>query len=337
LITEWMDMDRDLVRLPKAHLHLHLTGSMRPATLRELALRHGVAGADWSGPLGTDWSSFQRRYDAARSTIRTADDLHRVILEAAQDDLADGSVWLELQASPAGIGRQFGLGYEGAIELLLQGCQRAREHTGLGIGLIVAANWTRPPEEAKRIAAAAARYAGHGVVGFGISDDERGTDPARWRGAFSIAADAGLLATPHSGFYAGPHHIRACLSELRADRIGHGVTAVRDAGLLETLAETGTTIELCPTSYPPLGVVDGLDAVPLRRFREYGVPVALGADDPLVFGSGLADQYRIARDVLGFADAQLADLARSSIRGSAAPDKRASLTDVDRWMAAGAA
>jgi adenosine deaminase len=321
-------VERDVTSLPKAHLHLHLTGSMRPATMRELAQRYGIA-IDESPPRARDWQSFQRRYDAARSCLRTVEDLHRVILEAAQDDVADGSVRLELQASPTGIGHQLGLatdgssgggsraGHEAAIEALLEGCERAAASTGLRIGLIVAANWTRPPEEAEHIAAAAARYAGRGVVGFGISDDERGTDPARWRRAAKTARDKGLAVVPHSGFYTGPDHIRACLTELGASRIGHGVTAVRDPRLMATLASTGTTIELCPTSYPPFGVVDGLKAVPLKEFRDHGVPVALAADDPLLFGAGLADQYRIARDVLGLADSELAELAHTSITASA--------------------
>jgi adenosine deaminase len=302
----------DLTSLPKSHLHLHLTGSMRPATLRELAGRYGVTIEDAQGHA-QDWQSFQRRYDAARSCIRTVEDVHRVILEAAQDDVTDGSVWLEIQASPTGIGRQLGLGYEGAIQVLLDGCELARAGTGLGIGLIVAANWTRPPEEAERIAAAAVRYAGRGVVGFGISDDERGSDPGRWRKAAATARDSGLKVLPHSGFYTGPDHIRACVTELGADRIGHGVSAVRDEDLMAMLASSGTAVELCPTSYPPFGVVDRLKDLPLKEFLDRGVPVALAADDPLLFGAGLVEQYRIARDVLGLSDAELAGLARDSV------------------------
>jgi adenosine deaminase len=316
-------VERDLSRLPKAHLHLHLTGSMRPSTLRELADRYGVTVPEMGGQ---DWRTFQERYDAARSTIRTVEDLHRVILEAAQDDVRDGSVWLELQASPAGIADQLGRGQEETIELLLEGCRAAQSQTGLGIGLIVAASWTRPPDEAERIATAAARYADDGVVGFGVSNDERGTDPADYQRAFAIAKQAGITVTPHSGFYTGPDHIRACMNR-GADRIGHGVTAAGDPRLMAELVQNRITLEVCPTSYPPFGV----DA-DLRTLREHGIEVALGADDPLLFGSGLADQYRIARETLGLDDVALAELARASIRACAAPDKTAKLSQVDDWL-----
>jgi adenosine deaminase len=317
-------VERDPATLPKAHLHLHLTGSMRPSTLAELATRYGVT-VDDSDQTG-DWRDFQRRYDAARSTIRTVEDLHRVILEAAQDDVRDGSVWLELQASPTGIAHQLNTGLEETIELLLAGCHRARRATGLGIGLIVAASWTRPPAEAERIAAAAARYTDDGVVGFGISNDERGTDPADYRDAFTTARRAGLAVTPHSGFYTAGDHIRACV-EHGADRIGHGVTAAGDPRLMAELARRQITLEVCPTSYPPFGVVADLPTL-----RDHAVPVALGADDPLLFGSSLADQYRIARDTLGLTDADLAELARASIRACAAPDQATRLSQVDAWL-----
>jgi adenosine deaminase len=114
-----------------------------------------------------------------------------------------------------------------------------------------------------------------------------------------------------------------------ADRIGHGVTATRDKSLMAELARNGVTLEVCPTSYPPFGV-----EADLHTLRGNGVAVALGADDPVLFGCGLADQYRIARDTMGLDDAALAELARASIRACAAPDKTARLSQVDAWLAA---
>ena len=332
---------RDIRALPKAHLHLHLTGSMRLTTLQEFAdayqitlppaLRGGSVG--WSD-TDRDWSVFQARYDAARSTLRSVDDLRRVIREAAEDDAVDGSGWLELQADPTSYAARFG-GVDGVIEVLLDSCRDAAQATGVGIGLIVATSWARSGEHARTLGQLAARYAGAGVVGFGISGDERCGRPADFAAACRIAAAAGLLRTPHAGYYTGPEHVRECVDVLGATRIGHGITAVHDRRVLDQLAAQAVALEICPTSYEPLGVLESVHQLPITALLAAGVPVAIGADDPVLLGTRLAGQYQILRDVLGFDDKQLAVLARHSITASAAPPgvKRRLLTGVDDWLA----
>jgi adenosine deaminase len=337
---------RDLTALPKAHLHLHLTGSMRPDTLRELAARYGVelppellasAPDVWTSQR-RDWSFFQRLYEAARSTIRTPDDVDRVIAEAAAADVADGSVRLEIQVNPTGYAARFGLRTEEMVGRLVDACRRASDATGLAVGLVVASSWRDAPDRVEALARVAASFAGRGVVGFGLSEDDRRGRPADLAEAFAIARRAGLVAVPHSGYYAGPDHVRACVDELGARRIGHGIASLRDPSLLDRLARDRVTLEFCPTSYPPLGVVASLADVPLRQLFAAGVPVALAADDPLLFGVGLHGQYRIARDVLGFDDDQLAELARQSVRASTADpaDQTRWLSAIDAWLSTGA-
>jgi adenosine deaminase len=182
------------------------------------------------------------------------------------------------------------------------------------------------------LARLAAEYAGHGVVGFGLSNDERHATVADFAPAFRVARDAGLLATPHSGFYTGAQHVLDCVRHLGAHRIGHGTAAAVDPAALELLARRGVVLELCPTSYPPFGVHE-LATIPLRTLLAAGVPVAVATDDPLLFGTGLAGQYAICRDVLGLDDHELAALAAGSIRGSAAPEevRLSLLAAVERW------
>jgi adenosine deaminase len=333
---------RNLCTLPKAHLHLHFVGSLRAATVAELALRYGMslpfalvgeAASWWKQLQERDWCCFQQRYDAARATVRTADDVHRLLREAAEDDAADGSGWLEIQVDPSSYALRFG-GLESALETILAAAQDAERLTGVGIGVVVAASWARSPQDAQVLARLAARYAGRDVVGFGLSNDERCGQVAQFAHAFHIAGQAGLAGVPHAGFFAGPWHVRQCVELLGARRIGHGITAARDTRVLELLACRGVVLEVCPTSYEPLGVVQTLAQVPLRQLYDAGVAVALGADDPLLFGTRLAGQYALARDVFGFADAELADLARCSIQGSAAPQaiKSRLLAGVDSWL-----
>ena len=254
-------MARRLDLLPKAHLHLHFTGAMRRGTLIELAASHGISlpdafGTDWPPRLrGTDergWFRFQRLYDCARAVLRTESDIRRLITEMAQDEVAEGSGWLEYQVDPSGYAGRFG-GLTSFTELVLDATAAAARATGLGIGVIIAANRTRHPLDARATARLAASHAGRGVVGLGLSNDERRGAPADFAAAFRIASRAGLLAVPHGGELAGPASVRACIDELNADRIGHGVAAAAEPALVSRLAERQITLEVCPASNVALG------------------------------------------------------------------------------------
>jgi len=336
-------MARRLDLLPKAHLHLHFIGAMRRSTLIELADKHAITlpdafRADWPPRLrGTDergWFRFQRLYDYARAVLRTEDDLRRLIAEIAEDERSEGSGWLEFQVDPSGYAGRFD-GLTAFVELVLDAAAAASRATGVGLGVVLAANRTRHPLDARTVARLAVSHADRGVTGFGLSSDERRGRPADFSAAFRIAERAGLLAVPHGGELLGPESVRGCLDDLRADRIGHGVGAARDPALVRRLADEQVTLEVCPASNVALGVAKTPADVPLIELLDAGVPVALGADDPLLFGSRLTAQYELARNVFGLADDTLADLARTSVRGSVAPaEVKASLyAGIDAWLA----
>jgi adenosine deaminase len=332
---------RDLLTLPKAHLHLHFTGSMRHPTLLELAARDGITlpdalVEDWPPTLSAadekGWFRFQRLYDVARSVLRTEDDVRRLVREAAEDDHAEGGRWLEIQVDPSGYAARFG-GITAFTDLVLDATADAARTVGIGIAVVIAANRTRHPLDARTLARLAAQYAGRGVVGFGLSNDERRGRTADFAPAFRIAERAGLLLTPHGGELLGPESVRVCVEELHADRLGHGVRAAEDPALLEEVVEQGVTLELCPVSNVALGVYSDLTSVPLPELMAAGARIALGADDPLLFGSRLAAQYSTMRAAHELTDEQLAALARSSIESSRADDatKAGLLADVDQW------
>jgi adenosine deaminase len=318
---------RDVRTLPKAHLHLHFTGSMRHTTLLELAERDGLAlpdslVEDWPPQLSAadekGWFRFQRLYDVARSVLRTPEDVRRLVVEAAEDDVVDGGRWLEIQVDPSGYAARFG-GITAFTDLVLDCVRDASERTGLGMAVVIAANRTRHPLDARTLARLAAQYAGSGVVGFGLSNDERRGRTDEFAGAFGIAERAGLLLAPHGGELRGPEHIRVCLDELHADRLGHGVRAAEDPALLDRIVEAGVALEVCPVSNVALGVYSDLTSVPLPQLLAAGATIALGADDPLLFGSRLAGQYATMRAAHDLDDATLAGLARSSFAASRAP------------------
>jgi len=332
--------DADVIALPKAHLHLHLTGGMRQATLFELADRSGVhlperllddQPDDWR-VLG--WARFQRLYDIARAVLRTADDIRRLIREIAEDERAAGSRWLELQVTPTGYAVRLG-DLVTAMDVFTEAAAAAEQATGVGVRLVVAANRTRPSWEAETLARLAVRHAPNGVVGFGLSNDERAGRPEDFAKAFRIATDGGLASMPHAGELLGATAVARTVDVLRPRRIGHGVRAAEDRELLRRLADAGIACEVCPASNVAIGVFSGHAAVPLRTLEEAGVPVVLAADDPLLFGAGLVEQYAAARDVHGYARADLARLARASIEHSMMPAelRTRALADIDAWGA----
>ncbi|UGY93088.1 adenosine deaminase [Streptomyces gobiensis] len=339
-----MESVRDLRLLPKAHLHLHFTGSMRSSTLLELADKYGVhlpeALSSGEPPKlrATDergWFRFQRLYDMARSCLRKPEDIQRLVRETAEEDLRDGSRWLEIQVDPTSYAPRLG-GLIPALEVILDAVDRARRDTGLEIRVLVAANRMKHPLDARTLARLAVRYQDRGIVGFGLSNDERRGFARDFDRAFTIARNGGLLAAPHGGELSGPASVRDCLDDLRAGRVGHGVRAAEDPALLARLADSGVTCEVCPASNVALGVYEKPEDVPLRKLWDAGVPMALGADDPLLFGSRLAAQYEIAREHHDFTDTELAELARQSVRATRAPRevRDAMLTDIDAWLAA---
>jgi adenosine deaminase len=301
---------------------------MRPATLAELAGRHGIVVPPPLPAAAGTWAAFQDRYDASRAALRTPADIQRVIVEAATDDAADGCGWLEIQVDPTSYAPVFG-GLEPALEAVLAGAAAAP----VPVGVLVASSWRRSPSHAVTLARLAARYAAHGVVGFGLSNDERGASVADFAPAFTVARDAGLLAAPHSGFYTPAAHVRECVELLGAARIGHGTSAATDPEVVELLASREVALEICPTSYPPFGVHE-LSAIPVKTFLAAGVPLAVSTDDPLLFGVGLAGQYEILRSSLGLTDEDLATIAASGIQASAAPapEKSRLMAEVATWL-----
>ncbi len=334
---------RRIAALPKAHLHLHFTGSMRHATLLELAERDGIRlpsslTEEWPPQLSTTdekgWFRFQRLYDVARSVLRTEDDVRRLVLEAALDDAADGSVWTEIQVDPSGYATLFG-GITAFTDLVIDAARDASERAGIQMAVVVAANRTRHPLDARILARLAAQYAGRGVIGFGLSNDERRGDTEAFGPAFAIAERAGLALLPHGGELRGPAHVTQCLDHLHPSRLGHGVRSAEDESVLDRLAAAGVALEVCPTSNVSLGVFSTFEEVPVRTLTEAGIDVALGADDPLLFGSRLAGQYAVLRAAQDFSDVELAELARMSLRASYAPSdlKASASADIDAWLA----
>jgi adenosine deaminase len=330
---------RDLVTLPKAELHIHLEGSMRVDTVRDLADRRGVAPPSALDADGTwrfdDSGHFIEQYGAACNLLRDLDDFRRIGYELCEDLAAQGVRYAEVVFSPAQHAGRFGDWY-GPIEAVLDGFDAGERDTGVIARLEPDVIRDLGYAQAEEVLHVALKYVGHGVVSLNCAGSER-RPVAPYADIFRRAVEGGLHSTPHAGEWSGPPNVWDTLEHLRPERIGHGVRSADDPRLVERLAELAIPLEVCPSSNVATGVYASLDDHPFRRLREAGVVVTLNSDDPAMFGSWLSDEYLVARDVFGYGDTDLADIAAASVNASFADEdvKQEMLRDIGAWLADG--
>ena len=287
---------------------------MRPSTLAELADRYGLT-VPALGP-NPDFAEFIGLYRIATEVLREPDDLRRLLREIAEDNAADGVTWVEVHTYPPLWNGRFGSDEE-ALGLAVDAATAAGAAAGIGVGLVVAADRTEPPQDAVRWARLAAEHASGGVVvGFGLASDETARPASDFAEAFAIAGRAGLRSVPHAGELAGADSVADALDHLAPIRIGHGVRAVEDADVLNRLAAEGVVCDVCPTSNLTLGLAPDAAHHPLPRMLEAGVRCTLNADDPLMFGSSILQEYELARSQMGLDDKTLSRIAATSLEAA---------------------
>jgi adenosine deaminase len=321
------------VDLPKAHLHLHLDGAVREQSLRALCARRGVAPPKLPRGLGySSFDVFMETIGAVHEVLSDPEDLRRIVGEIVADAALDGAVWVEVSVWPGLFAGRLGPERE-AVRRVLEAGRDAAALRGVGFGLMVAANRHAGPEAAVATARLAVELMPEGVVSFGLDGDEAAFPPAAFADAFTLAKRGGLRAAPHAGELLGPGSVTDALDLLHADRILHGVRAVEDPDLLARLAASGVCLDVCPTSNVKLGVCD-LAAHPLPDLLAAGVQCSVNADDPLLFGSGLLQEYELCRTHLGLPDRVLAEIAATSVQASALPGeaKAAAAAGIADWL-----
>jgi aminodeoxyfutalosine deaminase len=316
---------------PKIELHIHLEGSIRPATLLEIARRNGeTLPADTVSGLAalyefTDFAHFVEVWVLTTNCLRQRDDFHQVVLDYAAEAASHGAVYLEAIFSP---GERIARGVN-VDELFLgyiDGAQEAQERFGVTIRFTPDLYRGLDPASAQDVARACTRYAEAGVVGLGLGGMESATSARQYAAAFDIARSAGLAIVPHAGEAAGPASIREVL-ELGADRIRHGIRAVEDPALLAEIADRGVVLDVCPTSNLRTGVTADLASHPLPALRAAGVACTINTDDPAMFGTDLAAEYEIA-EALGVTAAQAYE---AGVAGALCdPQLRARLAEIGR-------
>jgi adenosine deaminase len=311
-------LDRELLRrLPKAELHCHLDGSVRPATLLELGREYGVpmprrdARALREFMRASDVQSLEEyleRFEVTLSVMQTADALERIAYELGADAAADGVRYIEVRYAPV-LNTRSGLELGEVVEAALRGLARA-EHDHRTVGrVILCALRHHDPEVSLEIARLAVAFRGRGVVGFDLAGGEAGYPAAPHVGAFEYAHAEGLLCTCHAGEGAGAESVREALHVCGANRLGHATHMFEDEAITEYVAERGVPLEICLTSNVQTGAASSYETHPFRQYFDLGLKVVLNTDNRLMSDTTLTDEYALAAARLGFTLDELATVA----------------------------
>ena len=332
-----------IVSLPKAELHLHLEGTVDPATLAELSRRHPTplttennryTNIADSGRVFTEeeahalyqyknFTGFLLAFKAVTERLRTAEDYELVAYRMMQKLHAQNVLHAEVYVSVGVIhwrGGEFGPLFEG----LERGRRRGERDFGMSLFWIFDAVRHFGPRRAGLVVdeAIALRENCDTIVGIGLGGDERRAAPELFRDVYARAARHDLRLTVHAGETAGPESIWSALRDLKADRIGHGLRAADDPELVRYLAEHQVPVEACITSNVLTGCCATVEQHPIRKLFDAGVLVTLNTDDPDMFRTSLVGEYQLARQVFGFSDAELRRFAENSFRASFLPEAK---------------
>jgi adenosine deaminase len=309
--------------MPKAELHLHLDGSLRPETAVELA-RTG-RGAALQPPTdlqamrarlaaparGVDQIELLRAFELPVALLQDGDSLARCTRELVEDVAAEGTRYAEIRWAPS-LHLAGGLALREGIGAVVEAARAAAARASIHVRLIAVALRTHPPDVAERVARAAVSFAPHGLTGFDLAGvEEAAPDPRAFAGAFDTAREGGLGITCHAGEWGGPGQVRAALA-ISPWRIAHGAPAADDPALARELADRGVTLDLCPSSNLQAGIGSGDPSDPLPRLVRLGVPATISTDDRTVSQLTLVEELHRCLDRLKLTPWEVAAAVRQA-------------------------
>ncbi len=338
-----VDSADDVRALPKAELHQHLDGSVRPSTAVELAAAIGMdvdiadATARMVGPERCrDQAELLTFFDLPIALLQTRDALERVTAELLEDLADDGVRYAEIRWAPRLHLANLSVGE--VLEAVASGIARAALELGTRtplVGLIVTAMRSHPPTANVELARRAANF-GPPIIGFDLAGAEAAWPAPPHAAAFDAAREGGLALTAHAGEVEGAQRLREVL-DFGVRRIAHGVTAATDPSMIELLRERDVTLDLCPTSNVQAGIVPDLPSHPIAQLHRAGVSVTLSTDDRTVTGTSLSAEMAGTADAVGLLDSELAEIALNAFdrafapRAAVGPIRAAAARAWDAW------
>jgi aminodeoxyfutalosine deaminase len=340
--------------MPKAEIHIHLEGSIQPATVLKLAKRHNKLDSLPSKTVKglrrwfnfTDFPHFIEVYLIVQDLLQTAEDFALIVHENGADMAAQNIRYREITVTPyTHVDYQDkGLTFSELLQGLENGRAQAKKDFGVEIRWVFDVprnfcfdkNGRYDLSIAEKTLAYALEGKDSGVVGFGLGGNEAGCPPEPFAHAFEKAKANGLLSVPHAGEIGGPESVWGSLKALQADRIGHGVRAIEDPSLLATLKVRQIPLEINPTSNICLKVFSSMAFHPFRQLDERGLLVTVNSDDPPLFNTTLVQEYTVLASEFGYDTIGLARIARNAfVAAGVEPDVKTTLIhEFDEWVKA---
>jgi len=317
-----------LRRIPKAELHCHLDGSLRPTTMLELARDQRVAMPKDDPEALRDYmrvddarnlEDYLARFRHTLSVMQTDEAMERIAYELAEDCAREGVRYLETRYSPI-LNVEGGLTLAQAVEASLRGLRKAEREYGITARVIICAIRNMSPDVSLDLARFAVDFHADGIVGFDLAGGERGHPASAHAAAFDHAHAHGLPSTCHAGEGDGAASVAEAMHRCHAQRIGHGTRLEEDPALLAEAREKGVAIECCLTSNVQTRATRSYDTHPLRRYFEAGLQVSINTDNRLMSGTDLVTEYGLAAKHLGFTYDELCRISRLGFESAFLPD-----------------
>jgi adenosine deaminase len=338
-----MALSRETLRkLPKAELHVHLDGSVRPATLVELAreqkVKLPVADADELAERmhvtdAHDLVEYLERFKVTLSVMQRPDALERVAYELVEDGVHDGVRYMEIRYSPI-LHTHKGMPLTETVEAPLRGLRRAEKDFGVRTGLIVCGIRNMSPDTSLELASLTVAFRGRGVVAFDLAGSEYNFPAKKHKEAFYKVIDAHVGATIHAGEAYGAESIAQALHYCRADRIGHGTRLYENPELEAYVTDRRIPLEICLTSNVQTRAVPSYEEHPVRRYYDLGIVVSLNTDNRLMSRTTLTDEYWLAHKRLHFTRREIDRMILSGFSSAFLPwrEKQALLAQVKKQL-----
>jgi adenosine deaminase len=323
-----VEVTRELLhRLPKAELHVHLDGSLRPETMLELAADYGKSMPRHTPADLRDYMhvkdarnlvEYLQRFEITLSVMQTSDALERIAYELAEDLAGENVRYAEIRYSPI-LNTREGLPLTEAVEAPLRGLRRAEQEFGIQTRLIICGIRNMEPETSRDLADLTVAFKGRGVVAFDLAGAEYNYPAKKHKEAFFMVINKNMAATIHAGEAYGPESIHQALHYCKAHRIGHGTRLYEDPDLMQYVKDFRIPIEICLTSNIQTKAAASFEEHPLRRYYDADLVLSLNTDNRLMSGTTVTEEFWRAHRHQEFTWDELVDLSLMAFQAGFLP------------------